>query len=115
VCVSEHNDDSFPSGAELSQTMTNQLAPNLAALMVRQNGHGGQGNSGYRSLRRFHCHSTEQNVADDLAINLCDKRQQDGFFYAQPVDQTGLIGAPESSFVQLPNLLPVVRLLLSDK
>jgi hypothetical protein len=115
VFVSEHNDDSFPSGAELSQTMTNQLAPNLAALMVRQNGHRGQRSGGHRALRRFYCHSAEQNVADNLAVNLCGKRQQDGSFYSQPVNQISLVGAPESSFVHFPNLLPVVRLLVSDK
>ena len=37
--VPEHDDDTFPSVAESSQAKTNQLAPNLAALMVRQNGH----------------------------------------------------------------------------
>jgi len=42
VLVSEHDDDTFTSIAELSQTTTNQLAPNLAALMVRLNSHRSQ-------------------------------------------------------------------------
>ena len=40
--VSEHDDDAFILLAEPSQTVANQLAPNLTALMVRQNGHRGQ-------------------------------------------------------------------------
>ncbi len=42
MLVPEHDDDTFTSIAELSQTTTNQLAPNLAALMVRLNSHRSQ-------------------------------------------------------------------------
>jgi len=42
VFVSQHNDDAFPSPAKLSQTVTDQLAPNLAALLLGQNGHRSQ-------------------------------------------------------------------------
>lgn len=42
MCVSEHDDDTFTPVAELSQTMTNQVAPDLAALMIRQNRHRSQ-------------------------------------------------------------------------
>jgi len=54
-------------------------------------------------------------VADDLAVNLGDKRQQDGSLRQQPVDQVSLIGAPESRLVHFPNLLSIARLLVPDK
>ena len=57
--VSEHDDDTFPSVAELRQTTANQLAPDLAALVLGQNGHRGQGNSGHRPVRRLHRHPAE--------------------------------------------------------
>jgi hypothetical protein len=40
--VSKHDDDTLALVAELSQAATNQLAANLAALMLGQNGHRSQ-------------------------------------------------------------------------
>jgi len=39
VFVSEHDDETFTCVAEASQTKTNQPAPDVAALMLGQNGH----------------------------------------------------------------------------
>jgi hypothetical protein len=40
--VPQHDDDTSAPFAELSQSTTNQSAPNLAALMLGQNGHRSQ-------------------------------------------------------------------------
>lgn len=66
-------------------------------------------------LLRFHLHSTEQNVADDLAVKFGDKRKQDDAFLPQPIDQVRFVAASERGHVEFADLLPVPRLFLPDK
>ena len=112
--MTQNDDDPFTALAEPGQTTAYQFAANMAALMVRENCHRSQRNGGYRRLRCFHCHSAEQDMADDLALIFRDKRQQNGLLGSQPVDQRSFIGAAKSGLVHVPNLLQVARLLVSD-
>jgi hypothetical protein len=66
-------------------------------------------------VRRFHAHSTEQDVPYDLAVELGDQRKQNDALMAQPVGQVRFVSAAESGLVHFPDLLPIPGLLVSDK
>jgi hypothetical protein len=54
-------------------------------------------------------------VADDLAVEFGDQRQQNHSLLSQPVDQVRFVAASKSGLVHFPDLRPVAGLFFSDE
>ena len=104
VFVTHDNHNSLAASAKLTKAMPDQMTANATPLMAWTHGHGSQGNRWQRSLRGFDIHSTEQDMANDLALDFSHERKKDDSLFPQSVNQIGLIGAFESGLVHLPNL-----------
>jgi hypothetical protein len=59
-------------------------------------------------------HAAEENVPDHLFLDYGDQRKDDSALEAQAIDQAGLVGPFEGSFIDGANGDSVVRVLASD-